>query len=180
LPSYTPHHFEQLMRLSLEGDKLAYAQLLRDTSHLIRPYLTKKMHQIDDVDDLIQDILLSVHKVRHTYDSNRPYIPWVMSITKYRFADYLRRFYADQLHQATDISQVENILVDEPTTKTDSYECLEAEITTLPKKQATILTMMHQYGFTSKQVAEKIGMTESAVKVAAFRAYKILKKKWVS
>jgi RNA polymerase sigma-70 factor (ECF subfamily) len=36
---------------------------------------------------------------------------------------------------------------------------------------------MHQEGYTSKEVAEKMGMTESAVKVSAHRAYKVLRKK---
>jgi RNA polymerase sigma-70 factor (ECF subfamily) len=36
---------------------------------------------------------------------------------------------------------------------------------------------MHQEGYTAKEVAEKIGMTESAVKVAAHRAYKILRER---
>jgi RNA polymerase sigma-70 factor (ECF subfamily) len=36
--------------------------------------------------------------------------------------------------------------------------------------------MMHQEGYTAKEVAEKIGMKESAVKVAAHRAYRILRK----
>ena len=36
---------------------------------------------------------------------------------------------------------------------------------------------MHQEGYTAKEVAEKIGMNESAVKVAAHRAYKVLRKR---
>jgi RNA polymerase sigma-70 factor (ECF subfamily) len=47
----------------------------------------------------------------------------------------------------------------------------------LPEKQATILRLLHRDGFTAKEVAEKIGMNESAVKVAAHRAYKVLRKK---
>ena len=40
-----------------------------------------------------------------------------------------------------------------------------------------ILRLMHQEGYTAKEVAEKIGMNESAVKVAAHRAYKVLRQK---
>jgi RNA polymerase sigma-70 factor (ECF subfamily) len=36
---------------------------------------------------------------------------------------------------------------------------------------------MHQEGYTAKEVAEKTGMTESAVKVSAHRAYKILRER---
>jgi RNA polymerase sigma-70 factor (ECF subfamily) len=39
--------------------------------------------------------------------------------------------------------------------------------------------MMHAQGHTAKEVAAKLDMTESAVKVAAHRAYKTLRKKLV-
>jgi len=58
-----------------------------------------------------------------------------------------------------------------------SYESISAEVEKLPDKQAIILRMMHQEGYTAREVAEKIGMNESAVKVAAHRAYKILRHK---
>ena len=38
----------------------------------------------NEVDDLLQEILISVHKARHTYDGNRPYKPWVYAIAKFR------------------------------------------------------------------------------------------------
>ncbi len=57
-----------------------------------------------------------------------------------------------------------------------NYESISVEVEKLPEKQATILRLMHQEGYTAKEVAEKIGMNESAVKVAAHRAYKVLRK----
>ena len=56
-------------------------------------------------------------------------------------------------------------------------ESISGEIQKLPAKQAAILQLMHQEGYTAKEVAEKLGMNESAVKVAAHRAYKVLKQK---
>ena len=58
-----------------------------------------------------------------------------------------------------------------------SYESISSEVEKLPAKQATILKLMHHDGYTAKEVAQKIGMQESAVKVSAHRAYKILKEK---
>jgi RNA polymerase sigma-70 factor (ECF subfamily) len=66
----------------------------------------------------------------------------------------------------------------ENVTETDiSYEYISREVEKLPEKQAMILRLMHQEGYTAKEVAEKIGMNESAVKVAAHRAYKVLRQK---
>lgn len=168
---------EGLMRRSLEGDKMSYAQLLRETGRLLRPFLARRLSVESAADDVLQEILISIHKARHTYDGNRPYKPWVYAIAKFRLQDYLRAHYADHLHHAEDLSDFENILSADVTESAISYESISGEVLKLPEKQATILKLMHQEGYTAKEVAAKLGMTESAVKVAAHRAYKVLRQR---
>lgn len=166
-----------LMRLSLAGDKQAYASLLRETAQLLRPFLAKRLNARGEINDLMQEILLSIHKARHTYDGLRPYRPWVFAIAKFRLQDYLRIHYADELRHAVDLAEVAHELPAQVTEPTISYESIRGEIDNLPEKQSTILRLMHQDGYTAKEVAEKMGMNEPAVKVAAHRAYKLLRKK---
>ncbi|MFA5172447.1 MAG: sigma-70 family RNA polymerase sigma factor [Sulfuriferula sp.] len=168
---------EMQMQQALTGDKRAYADLLRDTALFLRPYLSKRLSAANDVDDLLQEILVSIHKARHTYDGQRPYKPWVFAIAHFRLQDYLRTYYADQLRSATELGELENTLPADVTNSDFSYESISGEVNQLPEKQAVILAMMHEEGYTAKEVAAKIGMKESAVKVAAFRAYKILREK---
>ncbi|MFZ2161424.1 MAG: sigma-70 family RNA polymerase sigma factor [Sideroxyarcus sp.] len=170
-------NLESLMRLSLAGDQRAYAELLRATARLLKPFLSKRLRFSNEVDDLLQEILLSIHKARHTYDGQRPYKPWVYAIARFRLLDHLRAYYADQLRDAEDYDELEEILPDDVTETAMSYESISAEVEKLPEKQATILRLMHQDGYTAKEVAAKMGMNESAVKVAAHRAYKILREK---
>ncbi len=169
-------NLEALMKLSLDGDKHAYARLLQETTRFLRPFLARRLNVESEVDDLLQEILISVHKARHTFDGDRPYKPWAFAIAKFRLQDHLRAHYADQLHHAVELSEVENELQENVTKSDISYESISGEVEKLPPKQAAILQMMHQEGYTAREVAEKIGMKESAVKVAAHRAYKILRK----
>ena len=166
-----------LMRLAIEGDSNAYATILRETSRFLKPFLAKRLSFTNEVDDLLQEILLSIHKARHTYDGNRPYKPWAYAIANFRLHDYLRAHYSDQLRHAIEISEAENNLPVHVTETVISYESITGEVQKLPEKQATILRLMHQDGYTAKEVAQKMGMKESAVKVAAHRAYKILSQK---
>lgn len=170
-------NFAELMKRALAGDQRAYASLLTETSRLLRPFLAKRLSFTNEVDDLLQEILISIHKARHTYDGNRPYRPWVYAIARFRLQDHLRAHYADQLHHADDLSEMEESLYENVTEDAISYEYISGEVQKLPEKQAIILRLMHQAGYTAKEVAEKIGMNESAVKVAAHRAYKILRQK---
>lgn len=169
--------FAALMKQAQAGDQRAYSTLLQETSRLLRPFLAKRLSFTNEIDDLLQEILISIHKARHTYDGNRPYKPWVYAIARFRLQDHLRAHYADQLHHADDLSEIEETLQQDVTETEISYESISGEVEKLPEKQATILRMMHQEGYTAKEVAEKIGMNESAVKVAAHRAYKILRQK---
>ena len=173
----TDGNLEALMRQSLDGDQRAYAALLQATSRLLRPFLTKRLSFTSEVDDLMQEILISIHKARHTYDGNRPYKPWVYAIAKFRLQDHLREHYSDQLRHAGDLDEMEEYLHEDVTESAISYESISGEVQKLPEKQATILRLMHQEGYTAKEVAEKIGMKESAIKVAAHRAYKVLREK---
>jgi len=168
-------NFAALMQQALAGDQRAYADLLQETSRLLRPFLAKRISFTSEVDDLLQEILISIHKARHTYDGNRPYKPWVYAIARFRLQDHLRAHYSDQLRHADDLSEMEEFLHEDVTESAISYESISGEVEKLPDKQATILRLMHQDGYTAKEVAEKIGMKESAVKVAAHRAYKVLR-----
>jgi len=164
------------MRQSIAGNQHAYTTLLHETTRLLRPFLAKRLSIAHEVDDLIQEILISIHKARHTYDGNRPFKPWMYAIAKFRLQDHLRDHYSDQLRHALDLDDFEDYLHEPVTESPISYESISGEVEKLPKKQATILRLMHQDGYTSKEIAEKMGMNESAVKVAAHRAYKVLRK----
>jgi RNA polymerase sigma-70 factor (ECF subfamily) len=170
-------NLEALMRKSLHGDQGAYAALLQETARLLRPFLSRRLSMVSDVDDLVQEILISIHKARHTYDGNRPYKPWAYAIAKFRLQDFLRAHYSDQLRHAVDFDELEECLPESVTESAICYESIHAEVQKLPEKQASILQLMHRDGYTAREVAEKMGMNESAVKVAAHRAYKILRGK---
>jgi RNA polymerase sigma-70 factor (ECF subfamily) len=168
---------EQLMQAAATGEKRAYAELLQRSTQLLRPYLSRRLSNKNELEDVLQEILISVHKARHTYDGMRPYTPWLFAIARYRLQDHLRAHYKDHLRYAADLSEAENSLPSDVTESDFTYESIKEEIHRLPEKQAKILHLIHGEGYTAKEVADKIGMTESAVKVSAHRAYKVLREK---
>src|SRR5215813_138749 len=97
------------MRAAQAGDALAYARLLEQITPRIRQIVRgqRPFLQTEDIEDLVQDILLSVHAVRATYDPQRPFIPWLLAITRNRLADGGRRYTRSAAHEVT----VENLAV---------------------------------------------------------------------
>lgn len=169
--------FAELMQKTLQGNKAAYSALLNETRRILRPYIAKRIFQAQDAEDVMQEILIAIHKVKHTYDGNRPYLPWAYAIANYKIQDRLRKLYSDPLKNSADLIVAENNPEENVTESGLAYEDIAKEVEKLPQKQAKILSLMHKDGYTAKEVAAKIGMTESAVKVAAHRAYKVLRKR---
>ena len=168
---------EELMRQALAGNAHAYNALLLETVRLLRPYLSNRLKAKAEIDDVLQEILISVHKARHTYDGARTFSPWVFAIARYRLKDYLRKHYADFLKGADNLEAADNILAFPVIEPGLTYESIAGEINRLPGKQPSILKLLHSDGCTAKECATRLGMSESAVKTAAHRAYKTLKKK---
>jgi RNA polymerase sigma-70 factor, ECF subfamily len=162
--------FAMLLRAGITGDNASYARFLNGITPILRRMVAGKIPSAD-CEDVLQEVLISVHKARHTYDGERPIMPWLASITHFRMTDYLRKHYATMRHQTTDISEMEEFLAD-VTNGNQQNESIEDLLNGVPEKQKHILTLMHVEGFTAKQVGEKLNMNESAVKVAAHRALK--------
>ena len=79
-------------------------------------------------------------------------------------------------HKIADVEELENILAD-VTDETSNNESIDEMLEDVAPQNKEILTMMHVQGYTAKEVAERIGMNESAVKVAAHRAIKKIRTK---
>src|SRR5215467_14761542 len=85
--------FALLMRATQEGDRDAYARLLHDLIPLLRRAVRRQRALLkpQDAEDLVQDILLSLHEARRSHDPGRPFLPWLMAIVRNRVADGARR-----------------------------------------------------------------------------------------
>src|SRR5204862_6526906 len=83
-----------LMRAAQRGDAAAYTELLKSITPRIRRVVLREraFAGLAAVDDLVQDVLLSVYAVRATYDSARPFEPWLLAIVRSRLAVAARRY----------------------------------------------------------------------------------------
>lgn len=160
----------ELFRRGMQGDQASYALFLSQTGVLCRRAVSRRVRDAD-LEDVVQEALISIHKARATYDGERPLLPWLLSIVNFRVNDYLRKHYRTAGRDAVDIDLLSDSLSDVTETVGDG-ESVERMLGAVPRRQQDILTMMHVEGFTAKEVGQKLNMNESAVKVAAHRAMK--------
>lgn len=80
-----------LMVAVQDGDKAAYATLLRDCEPVIRRAARRAGVTDDRLEDVVQDTLLTLHNARQTYEPERSFIAWLSVIAQRRAVDVLRR-----------------------------------------------------------------------------------------
>jgi DNA-directed RNA polymerase specialized sigma24 family protein len=80
-----------LMARAQGGDRLAYHRLLREIAPVLRSLARRRYGSPNEIEDAVQDVLLTVHAIRRTYDPTRPFGPWLTTIANRRFVDRLRR-----------------------------------------------------------------------------------------
>lgn len=166
---------EGLMRLAQSGDKKAYAALFRAITPFIKAFVAKRISNMTDVDDVVQDTLLSIHYSGHTYDTKRSFKVWMFTIARNRLNDYLRRNYKNRTFTEISLDDLTfEIPADDVTEGPKQSEYLNKILDLLPEKQKEIVSMMKIEGYTAEDTAKKMNMSVSAVKVAAHRAYKLL------
>ncbi|MDX1960941.1 MAG: RNA polymerase sigma factor [Leptospiraceae bacterium] len=156
------------------GDSGSYSELLKLSSSTIRPFLNNKIFQKSDVDDVLQEILISVHKSFSTYEADKNFKSWLFSIVNYRLIDYFRK----QKKRSQDVTfsewEEKPILVED--TLEDEKGELMRLMKLLPEKQFTVLKYLKLEDMSVRKVSILMGISESNVKVIAHRAIKALKK----
>jgi RNA polymerase sigma-70 factor (ECF subfamily) len=127
----------------------------------------------------MQETLLTIHAARRTYDPHRPFAPWFYAILSNRMIDVLRKekrvrtreFATDELPEHSSPAPQTH----EAFAAVDARR-LEAAVDALPDRQREIVRALKLKDESVKEVSERIGMSQSAVKVAAHRGYKALRR----
>ena len=167
-----------MMRVAQDGDSAAYSRLLREIAPAIRRIVGNRMSSSADAEDVVQDVLLSLHAVRHTYDPGRPFLPWLMAITRHRVMDRLRRIGRRAAHEIVVDELPETFSEDVANTSENALAAdaaLEQAIADLPPGQRQAIEMLKLKEMSLKEAAAATGMSIGALKVATHRAIKALR-----
>ena len=158
-----------LMPSAQAGDREAYTQLLRAIVPAIRVLVRKQIADSVLVDDVIQDVLLTVHRVRHTYDPAFPFLPWLMAIVQARAVDTLRRRGRYQQRETEDERAYDGAMVENPEHR-ENEEQLALILDQLPSRQRQIVEHIHLQEMSLAEAAARHNLSIAAVKSLLHRA----------
>jgi RNA polymerase sigma-70 factor (ECF subfamily) len=167
------------MAAAQAGDRRAYEKLLADSIGMIRAAARRQGVAHDHLDDVVQETLITVHRVRHTYDPSRSYDAWITAIANRRAIDALRsRGRRDSRELHDDFAVDSHAAPDDASLATESEQRarrLREAIAELPPGQREAVEQLGLRERSLTETAELTGRNTGALKVNLHRALKALR-----
>jgi RNA polymerase sigma-70 factor (ECF subfamily) len=166
-----------LMARAQLGDRSAYSTLLEQLLPYLRSISWQCFRTREDVEDSVQDILLTVHVIRHSYDPRRPFAPWVFAIARRRIADRVRRRSRREGREVllSAHPEVLQVAVSDGVDFAPDFAVLRQAVGALPPSQRRAVELLRFRELTSREAAAESGFTPGTLKVGMHRALKSLR-----
>lgn len=177
-PAVAAHDWDVLMARAQTGDRGAYRELLNAVLPWLRNIAAARFRARDDVEDAVQDILLTLHAIRHTYDPSRPFKPWLMAVARRRIADRLRVKIRRSARETFLSPEHETFAGEETNSIEQESEAkrLREAMAELPEGQRKAVTMLKLEEKSLAETSAATGISITALKVSTHRALGNLRK----
>jgi RNA polymerase sigma-70 factor (ECF subfamily) len=159
------------MRAAIAGDADAYRMFLVSVAPHVRAVARSRCRALGvpegEAEDVVQEVLLAIHLKRGTWDPSRPIGPWVAAVTRNKLIDMLRR---RGRHINVPIDEVVDSLEAEDRTPCLPASDIDRLLGHLKARQREIVQSISLNGDSIRETADRLHMTEGAVRVALHRA----------
>jgi RNA polymerase sigma-70 factor (ECF subfamily) len=171
------------MAQAQQGDRAAYHALLSAVAPWLRAIARRYLRQEQDAEDMVQEILIVVHDIRHTYEPGRPFKPWLGTIATRRCIDSLRQRMRRKLHELADddalVQAADDSLAGMPEASLEREQedrHLRRAVRALPPRQREAVELLRLRELSLLEAAEESGQAVGSLKVALHRAVKSLQR----
>ena len=165
----------ETMRAERRGEAVAYERMLKEVATALRRSLAPRLIRVGlgahEAEDLVQEILIGLHRKRHTWDPARPFLPWLHTITRYKLIDFMRHRRGDT-RRRVDLPLEDWVeIVESPAYEADcsAWE-VDRHLAVLPVSQRKIVRAIAVEGASVRSVAQGLATSEGAVRVTLHRA----------
>ena len=169
----------EAMRAERRGEAVVYERMLKELASALRRSLAPRLVRVgsgaDETEDLVQEILIGLHNKRHTWNPARPFLPWLHTITRYKFIDFMRHRRGDT-RRRVDLPLEDWVeIVESPAYEADcsAWE-VDRHLAVLPVSQRKIVRAIAVEGASVRNVALGFATSEGAVRVTIHRAIRRL------
>ncbi|MGH7933206.1 MAG: RNA polymerase sigma factor [Candidatus Binataceae bacterium] len=171
---YRPRNlgWARLMECTQNGDKEAFRALVNEIGPVIARFLSRRLADASELEDVCQETLLAVYESRRTYEPARPFEPWLFAIARHTAANHFQRH-----RSRTSWQELRGELPDDSGEKGDNpLVKLRQALGRLPRFQREAFVMMKIEGLSLIEASERTGASVGTLKVRVHRAFAFVKK----
>jgi len=165
-----------LVRRILEGEDVAFTQLMRRHKKWLYRFISRYVGHGDDAFDLLQETFVAAWAALERYDADRPFQAWLRQIALNKCRDWSRRTAVRSIVQRA-TSELAHLASrarwanPEAMIETgDALQRLDAAIASLPihLREPLVLTVLEN--LSHRETAQLLGISEKAVETRVYRA----------
>jgi RNA polymerase sigma-70 factor, ECF subfamily len=171
--------WSEAMRAERRGEAVAYERMLKEVATALRRSLAPRLVRVGlaahEAEDLVQEILIGLHGKRHTWNPERPFLPWLYAITRYKLIDFMRHR-GNEKRRRVDLPLENWLEIAEPAGDEADRSMAEVDrhLAALPVSQRKIVRAIAVEGASVRDVAQGFATSEGAVRVTIHRAIRRL------
>ena len=171
-----------LMAAAQKGDRVIYEKLLRDCVPFIASLAHRRGVPPDRVDDVVQEVLLTIHRARATYDPWRSFEAWLRIIVERRAIDVMRkvrRYGEREVHKPLAYESYADEAIDHSVRieHKDKAKQIGVALTELPQRQREAVQHLMVDERSLADAAVLTGRSKGSLKVSLHRALNALRLK---
>lgn len=172
----------ELLARAQAGDAAGYRRFLGEAAGFLRAVVARTGIPADQVEDVVQETLISVHAIRHTYDPSRPVKPWLTAIARRRAIDWRRRRNSARDHEVALDDAAHETYADPDANrdreKAEAAAAVRRWLDDLPPGQRQAVELLKLREMSLVEASAASGQSVGALKVATHRAMATLRKLW--
>ena len=155
------------------GDQEAYRQFLEEIGPILYNFVRRRVFNPEMVPDVYQEVLLTLHKARFTYEPSRPLGPWLFTVARHSMLDALgknRKFVEREI--PTEVLPETGDVEDDGSLGDELHQALNS-LSPIHREAVEILKIR---GLSLEDAAKELRISVAALKVRAHRGYEQLRK----
>lgn len=164
-----------LVQAALSGDQLAFGELVTRYQTAVYNMAYRMLGDPTEAEDAAQEVFVRAWNQLHTFQLDRRFSTWLLSIASHHSIDLLRRRKPQAplddvaLYVQSDDPEPEELAI-----RAEQSDMVRQLLNTLPDKYRSVTVLRYYNDLSYDEIARVTGLTESAVKTQLHRARKML------
>lgn len=175
-----PESLEPLVEAARQGDRRAFDELVRLTYGDVYKLAVKMTGNEADASDVVQDAYVRAFRALRRFRGDASFSTWLYRITSNCASTFLSR---RSRQRCDDLSELDNVVdpdpEQDPTLRAEAStlrQTIERALDQLPHRLRAVVVLKDVEDLSHREIAERLGISESATKVRLHRARHTLRR----